>query len=64
MKLPILITNEMLDIINGYIMCDGYITKSGRLQVENCVQQSKFVDWMLRGWAKPTPECKAKTIVS
>lgn len=42
------ISKELRDIIHGYIMSDGYVKPEGNLQVENCVDQKSFVEWMYK----------------
>lgn len=42
---PIL-TAELRDIIHGYIMSDGYVTKSGSLRIHQSLKQEKFVLWL------------------
>lgn len=51
------ISRELRDIIHGYIMSDGYITTTSSLQVENGIDQEKFVRWM---YEKLKPLCTAK----
>lgn len=48
------ISKELRDIIHGYIMSDGYINKADSLQVENSIDQEKFVRWM---YEKLKPLC-------
>ena len=45
-KRPKLITREIRDIIHGYIMSDGYLNEQGTLQLRQCLDQSKFFDWL------------------
>jgi LAGLIDADG DNA endonuclease family len=40
------ITRELRDIIHGYLMSDGYMKKTNQLQVEQSLDQEKFVQWM------------------
>jgi hypothetical protein len=42
------ISKELRDIIHGYIMSDGYVKPEGNLQVDNCVDQESFVEWMYK----------------
>lgn len=37
---------ELKDIINGYVMGDGYINKRGILTVDQGEKQKKFVEWL------------------
>jgi DNA-binding transcriptional regulator WhiA len=46
------ISREIRDIIHGYIMSDGYISKTNNLQVDQGLDQEKFVNW-LYGKLKP-----------
>lgn len=40
------ISREIRDMIHGYMMSDGSLTPNGCLQVENCREQAKFVEWL------------------
>jgi hypothetical protein len=43
---PLNLTDELRDIIHGYIMSDGHVTKYGSLYVEQSLKQEKFVLWL------------------
>lgn len=40
------ISKELRDIIHGYIMSDGYVRSDGSMQVEQNLNQEKFVEWL------------------
>lgn len=40
------ISKELRNMIHGYIMSDGYISKTGRLTVDQSIKQEKFVEWL------------------
>ena len=41
-----IIPGELNDIINGYVIGDGYVNERGILTVDNGVDQRGFVEWM------------------
>ena len=45
-KSVIKISKELRNIIHGYIMSDGYVTKNGILYIEHSKKQEKFVLWL------------------
>lgn len=45
-KSGITISKRLRNIIHGYIMSDGYVTKNGILYVEQSKKQEKFVFWL------------------
>lgn len=51
------ISRELREIIHGYMMSDGYITTTNSLQVDNGLDQEKFVRWM---YEKLKPLCTEK----
>lgn len=53
-KYKVKISKQLRDIIHGYIMSDGYLSKEGNLQVEQSAAQAKFVQWM---YEKLKPLC-------
>lgn len=42
------ITREMRDIINGYIISEGYVRDTGVLTIDQSIAQEKFVEWMFQ----------------
>ena len=42
------ISRQLRDIIHGYIMSDGYISRNGVLYIEQSKQQALFVQWLYR----------------
>jgi hypothetical protein len=40
------ISKSLRDIIHGYIMSDGYVSKTGILTVDQSIKQTKFVQWL------------------
>lgn len=40
------ISQELRDIINGYIMSDGYVNSRGNLTVNQGLKQKNFVEWL------------------
>lgn len=58
-----IISKELNDIINGYIMGDGYLNKYGALTVDQGDKQLKFVEW-LYNQLKPlcTEKCAIKEV--
>lgn len=40
------ISKTLRDIIHGYIMSDGYVSKEGFLQVDQSDNQEKFTEWL------------------
>ena len=57
------INNNTIQIINGYIMGDGYVSSSGNLTVDHGAEQRKFVEWLLVHF-KPlcTPDRQISTV--
>lgn len=53
-KTNVRISKELRDIIHGYLMSDGYITNTNCLQVDQSIDQEKFVRWM---YEKLKPLC-------
>jgi LAGLIDADG DNA endonuclease family len=51
------ISRELRDIIHGYMISEGYMTKNACLQVDQGVDQEKFVQWM---YEKLKPLCTDK----
>lgn len=47
-KSEITISKILRNIIHGYIMSDGYVTKNGILYVEQSKKQEKFVFWLYK----------------
>lgn len=45
-KYVIKISKELRNIIHGYIMSDGYVTKNGILYIEHSKKQEKFFIWL------------------
>jgi hypothetical protein len=60
----IIISQDLNDIINGYIMGDGYLKSQGTLTVDQGEKQHKFVEWL---YEKLKPICtensKIKTVI-
>lgn len=52
-KFDVRITQEIRDIIHGYVMGDGYL-KDDALQVDQGIKQEKFVNWL---YEKLKPIC-------
>jgi hypothetical protein len=42
----IILSRTLRDIIHGYIMSDGYVSKEGGLQVDQSDKQAKFTEWL------------------
>ena len=42
------ISRQLRDIIHGYIMSDGYVSRDGVLYIEQSKQQALFVKWLYR----------------
>ena len=40
------ISKELRDIIHGYVMSDGFLSKKGALQITQSQQQKRFVEWL------------------
>lgn len=53
-KYKVKISKQLRDIIHGYIMSDGYISKTSNLQVDQSLDQEKFVKWL---YEKLKPLC-------
>lgn len=47
-KLNMKISQELRDIIHGYIMSDGYLKKNGILTIEQGKKQKSFVCWLYK----------------
>jgi hypothetical protein len=47
-KSEIKISKELRDIIHGYVISDGYVTKNGILYIEQSKKQEKFVLWLYK----------------
>jgi NADH:ubiquinone oxidoreductase subunit 5 (subunit L)/multisubunit Na+/H+ antiporter MnhA subunit len=47
-KSVIKISKELRNIIHGYIMSDGYVTKNGICYIEQSKKQEKFVLWLYK----------------
>ena len=45
-KANVKISKELRNIIHGYIMSDGHVDKHGKLFIQQCAQQRKFVEWL------------------
>jgi hypothetical protein len=45
-KKNVQLCQELVDIINGYVMGDGYINPQGILTVDQGPKQQKFVEWL------------------
>jgi len=54
-------------VINGYIMSDGYVSYLGSLQIQQSSKQEKFVEWLygvLRNYRTELPIRKIERIDS
>jgi hypothetical protein len=60
----LIISQDLNDIINGYVMGDGYLKTQGNLTVDQGEKQLKFVEW-LHEKLKPicTENCAIKTVI-
>lgn len=56
-------TQKQKEIINGYVMGDGFFTEGGSLQVEQGKNQLKFVEWMFEQLKSLCdPECEISRV--
>jgi hypothetical protein len=53
-KKEVTLSDELKDIINGYVMGDGYLSSKGILTVDQGEKQRKFVEWL---YQKLKPIC-------